>query len=101
MEYNKLVRDKILRIIKESGKVPLMHIADDKEYKEKLKEKLKEEVNEFLEKNSIEEMIDIFEVMMTINTLNGWYLEQILELKEKKIKERGAFEKRIILDKVE
>jgi len=101
MEYNKLVRDKIPRIIKEDGKVPVTHVANDEEYLKKLKEKLKEEVDEFLESNNIEEMIDVFEVMMTINSLNGWYLEEILKLKEQKIKERGAFEKRIVLDRVE
>ena len=45
-------------------------------------------------------MIDLFEVMMAINNLNGWNFQEILDLREKKIKERGSFEKKIILDGV-
>src|SRR3989304_7306045 len=101
MEYNKLVRDKIPRIIKESGKVPVTHIANDEEYKEKLREKLREEVNEFLENDDVNEMIDVFKVMMTINNLNGWDFQEILNQREQKRKERGSFDKRIILERVE
>ena len=101
MGYNKLVRDKIPRIIKESGKIPVTHIANEEEYLKMLKEKLKEEVNEFLEEDNIEEMIDVFEVMMTINNINGWDLEKVLELRAKKLKERGGFDRRIILERVD
>ena len=101
MIYNKLVRDKIPRIIKENGKNPVTHIANDEEYKRKLKEKLKEEVDEFLENNDVNEMIDIFEVMMAINGLNGWDFQKILDQREQKRQERGAFDKKIILERVD
>ena len=48
--YNKLVRDKIPEILKQSGKTFSVRPAEDKaEYVSMLKEKLSEEVNEFLE----------------------------------------------------
>jgi predicted house-cleaning noncanonical NTP pyrophosphatase (MazG superfamily) len=101
MEYNKLVRDKIPRIIRENGETPVTHVAEEEEFWEKLKEKLKEEVDEFLENNSIEEMVDVFEIITVINNLNGWDLERILMLQEQKRKERGSFDDKIILEKVE
>lgn len=69
MQQPKLVRDKIPDIIRQNGQVPVTHIADDKEYWQRLKDKLQEEVDEFL--NCREDEIE---------------------------KEAGAFKKRIILE---
>lgn len=100
MEYNKLVQSKIQGIIKEQGKNTITHVADNEKYKNKLREKLLEELNKFLKDNKVGQRIDIFEVMITINNLNGWDLKKILKLQEQKRKERGSFEKRIILNKI-
>ena len=70
-ESSKLVRDKIPEIIKNHGKIPFTHIADNKEYWQKLKEKLKEEVDEFLKDGSEEELADILEVIYAICNLKN------------------------------
>jgi predicted house-cleaning noncanonical NTP pyrophosphatase (MazG superfamily) len=100
MKYNKLVRDKIPEIIKEKDKVPIIHIADEKEYWDKLKTKLKEEADEFTQDSNKEEMADIFEVITAINSFKGWTIEEIVEVQKKKREERGGFENKIILDEV-
>lgn len=98
MKYNKLIRDKVPEYIKSKGGNAIFHIADSKEFKEKLKEKLQEEVQEFLESESIEEMADIFEIISAIVEHNGWTIAQVSKVQAKKRKEKGAFKKKIILD---
>lgn len=98
MKYNKLVRDKIPEHIKSNGGKPIIHIAGDKEYREKLKEKLLEEAKEFLKSEMIEEMADIQEVIGAICAYKNFSKEMIEKTRKKKVKERGGFEKRIILE---
>jgi predicted house-cleaning noncanonical NTP pyrophosphatase (MazG superfamily) len=98
MKYNKLVRDKIPEYIKSKGGNPIIHIADDKEYWEKLKEKLLEEIKEFFENEIVEEMADIQEVIDAICDYKKFKIEDIKAVKDKKAKERGAFKKKIILE---
>mgnify|MGYP001562694178 CR=1 FL=1 len=100
MKYSKLIRDKIPKIIKERGKIPVTHIADEKEYWDKLKTKLKEEVDEFIQDSNKEEMADIFEIITAINSLKGWTIEEVVEVQKKKREERGGFDDKIILDEV-
>lgn len=98
MKYNKLVRDKIPEIITSKGGTPITHIADNKEYWEKLKEKLLEEINEFFENEVVEEMADIQEVISAICDYKNFSQEEVDVVKRKKAEERGAFKKKIILE---
>lgn len=98
MKYNKLVRDKIPEYIKSKGETPITHIADDKEYWNKLKEKLSEEVKEFFESETAEEIADIQEVIDAICAYKKFDKKKIKSIKEKKAEERGVFNKKIILE---
>ena len=98
MKYNKLVRDKIPEIIKQKGKIPITHIADNEEYWQKLKEKLKEEVDEFLQDGNEEELADILEVFYTICDVKSIDKQKLELLRKKKAEERGGFKYKIILD---
>jgi predicted house-cleaning noncanonical NTP pyrophosphatase (MazG superfamily) len=100
MKYNKLIRDKIPEIIKKDNKIPITHIASDKEYYKKLKEKLIEEVNEFLKEDNEEEFADILEVIHSISDFKKFNKKEVNKIRENKAKKRGRFKQRIILDEV-
>lgn len=101
MEFNKLVRDKIPEIIKKNGDISFFHNALEKEYEEALVVKLNEEVNEFLENPSIGEVADILEVLHAICNLKNISLDNLEEIRKKKVEERGGFKQRIILERTE
>jgi len=97
-EYNKLVRDKILKILKKSGIGHSHHIAiDDKEYLKKLYEKLDEEIQEFKDTPTVEELADIMEVVEAIGELHHINMKTTLKVKKAKKASRGGFSNRIIL----
>lgn len=96
--YNKLVRDKIPEVIESSGKFFSSHIAEELEYKEELFKKAYEELEEFRETPCAEEMADIFEVLEGLMAVYDIDVDKMLDIKEKKAKDRGAFEKKIILE---
>jgi predicted house-cleaning noncanonical NTP pyrophosphatase (MazG superfamily) len=98
VKYNKLVRDRIPEIIRKKGEVAITHIASKKEYWKKLKEKLEEEANEFLNDSSKDELIDILEIVNAICDFKKIDRKKLETLRKKKIKDRGGFKKRIILD---
>ncbi len=98
MKYNKLVRDKIPEYILAKGQTPVSHIASEVEYWEKLKEKLLEEFAEFVKDESKEEFADIMEVIDAIAAHKNFDKKEIDEVRRKKVDERGAFKKKVILD---
>jgi len=100
MKYDKLVRDKIPEIVRSKGKVPVTHVASEREYWEKLKEKLKEEVDEFLKNDKKEELSDILEVIYAMCDLKKIRRERLELLRKRKSRIRGGFERRIILEEI-
>ncbi|MFA9398973.1 MAG: phosphoribosyl-ATP pyrophosphohydrolase [Clostridiaceae bacterium] len=98
--YNKLVRDNIPEIIKNSGKKFNIRILDNCTYYEALISKLLEEVNEFIESDNPEEIADILEVIEAIILAKNLTLDEINEMKKYKKQERGGFDKKILLEDV-
>src|SRR3989344_66267 len=95
MKYNKLVRDKIPEYIRKKGGTPISHIADEKEYWQKLKEKLIEEIEEFKKEENMEEFADLLEVIDAIADYKKFDRDEVEKIKERKAAERGKFKNRI------
>jgi predicted house-cleaning noncanonical NTP pyrophosphatase (MazG superfamily) len=101
--YNKLVRDNIPEIIKYNGENPIVSILDDIRYKEELEKKLYEEYKEVIESSyssRIEELADMLEVIKALAKLEDKTLDDVIEVADEKSKKRGAFNKKIFLEKV-
>lgn len=95
--YNKLVRDKIPKIIGESGKTCNIKYADEKEQLKLLEEKLQEEVSEYIEAKNLEELADIMEVLFGLAKNLGFTEEELLKCREHKRNQRGGFEEGVVL----
>jgi len=98
--FNKLVRDNIPDIILKDNELPVTRVLSDEEYYQELNKKLQEEVNEYLEAGNILELVDILEVIRAICAYKGMSMEEIEEKRAKKAKVRGAFKKKIYLEKI-
>ena len=98
--YNKLVRDRIPEIIKESGKTCEIEIVNRKEKQELLEKKLLEEVNEYLEDKNLEELADVMEVLFGLANELGYSEDDLLNKRNEKLQERGGFKEGIVLKSV-
>jgi predicted house-cleaning noncanonical NTP pyrophosphatase (MazG superfamily) len=95
----KLVRDKVPEIIRANGDEPITRVADAAEYRELLRAKLIEEVNEVLaadDKDALEELADVLEVVLALAADLGPDAGRLEELRIAKAEERGGFANRII-----
>ena len=101
MKINKLVRDKIPKIIENTDKKPIYRVLNDTEYKEALEKKLDEETAEFHESKSIEELADILEVLYALCGTLGHTTEDLINCCGKKYAERGGFRLKIFLEEVQ
>ena len=98
--YNKLVRDKIPQIIKDSGKECICETLSDEEYIRMLNEKLVEEAKEYIKTGDIEELADMGEVMHAILDYKNTSLEEFQKIRMEKLQARGGFKDRILLKEV-
>ena len=97
MVDNKAIRDRIPEIIRDSGHSCNVKEMPDTEFLEELDKKLDEELLEYKENRSVEELVDIVEVIRRISELRGTSLENFEKIRSEKVKERCAFEKNLFL----
>ena len=97
--YNKLVRDNIDKIMIDKGLKPITRILSEEEYIKELNKKLLEEVKEYLESEEVEELADIEEVILAILDTKKVSRETLEEIRKEKTKKRGAFTRRLFLEK--
>jgi len=97
--YNKLVRDNIPEIMIKNGARPVTRILSDEEYIKELNKKLQEELNEYLLDGNVEELADLEEVLLAILKLKNISLEEFNKIRIAKANKRGAFDKKIFLEK--
>ncbi len=99
-EYNKLVRDYIPEIIRQSGNQCEVAIMSEAEFRQALREKLLEEAQETAAaspQDLVSELADLQEVMDALLAVYGIEREDMLKEQRRKRTERGGFERRIRL----
>ncbi|AIQ45179.1 phosphoribosyl-ATP pyrophosphohydrolase [Paenibacillus sp. FSL R7-0273] len=101
IKYNKLVRDGIPALIASQGKACTTRVMDNGEYIEALRAKLREEAEEYFkteqDKQSLEELADLLEVIHALAAVHGGDREQLEQIRTEKAERRGAFTERIFL----
>lgn len=100
IKYNKLVRDRIPKIIEASGKQCSIEILSSEKYLKMIDAKLDEELAEYHEDQNIEELADLLEVIYAATKARGYTLEELEQVRAEKTAKRGGFEKRILLKEV-
>ena len=95
--YNKLIRDRIPELIAAKGKKAVTEELSSLAYLNMLHEKLDEELQEYHETHSIDELVDLVEVIYGILDYRCVSREEFEEIRQVKKDKRGAFQKRLLL----
>jgi len=99
--YNKLVRDKIPKIISERGKTAVSRNLSLDDYLKELDKKLNEECAEYQADKSMEELADMLEVIYAIVEARGYSIADLEKFRFEKAEKKGRFINKIFLEKVE
>lgn len=103
--YNKLVRDKIPKIIEQSGKTFTTKILSEEDYIDSINEKMQEELNEYISaetnENAIEELADLLELIHVASVTLGSDIKEVEKVRQEKALKRGSFNDRVFLIEVE
>ena len=100
IRYDKLVRDRIPKIIEANGGHCTVRTPTDEEYAQRLDEKLAEELAEYQESRDMEELVDLIELVRAIVSQRGMSWDEFEELRLQKHAERGGFDDHLLLEAV-
>ena len=99
--FNKLVRDKIPKIIEDNGEYALTEILNDKSFENAIDNKLLEEVKEVINaktKEDIkEELADLLEVILKKAEINNIKFSEMEDARIQKKNKKGGFDNKIFL----
>jgi len=104
LDYHKLVRDGIPRIIEAGGGQPVTRVLDQAGYLAALRAKLMEEAEEAQAASDSQlraELADVLEVLQALATAHGMSWEHVVAEATRKRGERGGFDQRIFLEYVD
>ena len=104
LDYQKLVRDGIPRIIEAGGGRPVTRVLDQTGYLAALRAKLMEEADEARsapDERLRSELADVLEVLHALAAAHDMSWEDVVAEADRKRGERGGFDQRIFLEYVE
>jgi predicted house-cleaning noncanonical NTP pyrophosphatase (MazG superfamily) len=104
LDYHKLVRDGIPRIIEADGGQAVIRVLDQAGYLAALRTKLVEEAEEARaapDRELRSELADVLEVLRALAAAHGMSWEDVEAEAGRKRDERGGFERRIFLEYVD
>lgn len=94
----KAVRDRIPEIIRKSGNSCRIKKLSDSKFLIELEKKLDEELDEYTQSKSVDELVDLVEVIYRIAELRGYPKIKFEKIRKNKKRQRGAFSKNIFAD---
>jgi predicted house-cleaning noncanonical NTP pyrophosphatase (MazG superfamily) len=104
LDYHKLVRDGIPRIIEADGGRPVTHVLDQAGYLAALRAKLVEEAEEAQaapDGQLRSDLADVLEVLRALAAAHDMSWEDVVAEAARKRDERGGFDRRIFLEYVD
>ena len=103
LDYHKLVRDQIPRIIEAGGGQPVTRVLDQAGYLAALRAKLvgAEEAQAAPDRQLRSELADVLEVLRALAAAHGLSWEGVVAEATRKRSERGGFDQRIFLEYVD
>ena len=99
IRYDKLVRDRIPKIIRASGKTCTTEVLSDEAYLRMIDAKLDEELAEYHQEQNLEELADLLEVLRAV-IARGFTLDELESVRAQKAAKRGGFAQKILLKEV-